>query len=100
MSYNLPKNFVASGNYNYATFEATEDQDFTAGFNTPKNRLSVGISNRKIMKDLGFSVNYRYQDRFLWQSSYGNWSVPPFGVLDAQVSYKVSPIKSSPPPGQ
>lgn len=94
LTYSLPKNFIVNGNYNYADFTANEDKDFRAGFNTPRNRFSVGIGNRKIIKDLGFNINYRYQESFQWQSSYGNWIVPAFGVLDAQLNYKVSPIKS------
>jgi outer membrane receptor protein involved in Fe transport len=94
LTYSLPKNFIATGNYNYADFTATETADFRAGFNTPKNKFSVGISNRKLVKNLGFNVNYRWQDAFQWQSSYGNWTVPSFGVLDTQLNYKVSSIKS------
>lgn len=94
LSYSLPKNYVVNGNYNYADFNATESVDFRAGFNTPKNRFSVGVSNRKVVKNLGFNINYRYQDAFQWQSSYGLWTVPSFGVVDAQVNYKVSSLKS------
>jgi len=94
VSYSLPQNFVFNGSYNWATFEANESADFKAGFNTPKNKFAVGLSNRKLMKDLGFSVNFRWQEEFLWQSTYGEWNVPEYGVLDAQVSYKLTPIKT------
>lgn len=94
LTYNLPRNFTLTGNYNYATYSADESADFRAGFNTPKNRYSIGIGNRKLIKDLGFNVNFRYQDEFLWQSSYGEWNVPAYGLVDAQVSYKVSALKS------
>ena len=94
VTYKLPRNFEATFNYNYANYKATEDKDFRAQFNTPKNRGSIGISNRNIFKNFGASINYRYQTGFLWESSYGTWMVPEFGVLDAQVSYKVSSIKS------
>jgi iron complex outermembrane receptor protein len=96
LSYNLPRNFVLSGNYNYATFTppANQSPDFIAGFNTPTNKYNIGLANRKVAKNLGFNINFRYQDGFLWQSSYGQWNVPKFGVLDAQVSYKVSSIKT------
>jgi len=93
-AYKLPSNFELNGNYNYANYTADEDADFRAGFNTPKNRGSIGISNRKIFDNFGASINYRYQTAFLWESSYGTWIVPEFGVLDAQVSYKMSSIKS------
>lgn len=93
-TYRLPRSFELTGNYNYANYTAQEDVDFRAGFNTPKNRGSIGISNRKIFENFGASVNFRYQTGFLWESSYGTWQVPEFGVLDAQVSYTVPSIKS------
>lgn len=93
-TYKLPRDFELNGNYNYANYTAQEDADFRAGFNTPKNRGSIGLSNRKIFKNFGASINYRYQTAFLWESSYGTWNVPEFGVLDAQVSYTVPSIKS------
>jgi outer membrane cobalamin receptor len=93
-TYRMPRNYELNFNYNFANYVATEDKDFRAGFNTPKNRGSIGISNRNIFKNFGASINYRYQTGFLWESSYGTWNVPEFGVLDAQVSYKISSIKS------
>lgn len=96
LSYNLPKNFVIGGNYNWTSFTGQQDADFQAGFNTPTNRYSFNLSNRKVTKNLGFNVNFRYQDAFTWQSSYSpaDYTVQAYGVLDAQLSYKVSSLKS------
>jgi len=94
LTYNLPKNFTLTGNYNYATFSGQTTSDFQANFNTPQNRYSFGVGNRKLAKNLGFNVNFRYQDSFLWESSYGVATIPAYGVLDAQVSYKVPAMKS------
>lgn len=99
LSYNLPKNFALSANYNYANFKVANldlgtDPNFQSNFNTPNNKFSVGLSNRKVAENLGFGINFRWQDEFLWESSYGRWNVPAFGVLDIQVSYKVEPLKS------
>lgn len=94
LTYNLPKSFVLSGNYNYSSFSGQTTKDFQANFNTPQNRYSVGVGNRKIVKNLGFNVNFRYQDAFLWESSYGVANIPAYGVIDAQVNYKVSSMKS------
>jgi len=82
------------GNYNWANYMANETSDFRAGFNTPTNKYSIGVGNRKVAKNLGFNLNFRYQDAFLWQSSYGTWNVPSYGVVDAQVNYKVPSIKT------
>lgn len=97
LTYSLPKNFIVNGNYNWADLDAEETAEFNAGFNTPNNRFSVGIGNRKVAKNLGFNVNYRWQEDFIWVSSFGNnlpAVIPSFGVLDAQLNYKVSAIKS------
>jgi len=94
LTYNLPQNFVLNGNWNFADFDANESEEFRANFNTPKNKFSVGLGNRKIAKNFGFNVNYRWQYKFEWQSSYGIWEVPEFGVVDAQISYKATPIKT------
>lgn len=101
-TYNLPRHFTLNGSYTYATFDDTSDDilvgdpenNFRAGFNTPENKISVGIGNRKLTDKLGFNVNFRWQEEFLWQSDFGEWNVPAFGVLDAQVSYKVPSIKT------
>jgi outer membrane receptor protein involved in Fe transport len=95
LSYSLPQNFVVNGNWNWAGFEAPGSSvDFQSNFNTPKNKINVGLSNRKIVDNLGFNVNYRWQTAFEWQSSFGVWQVPQFGVVDAQLNYKVSSIRS------
>jgi len=93
-TYSLPRNFSINGSYSYATFDATETADFRAGFNTPENKFNVGLSNRKLFNNFGFNVNFRWQEGFLWQSSYGTWNVPEFGVIDAQINYKLSALRS------
>ncbi|MCD9014353.1 TonB-dependent receptor [Parachryseolinea silvisoli] len=96
VTYNLPKGYQLTGNYNYATLDEDKDQDpnFRSGFNTPKHKFNVGIGNRKLTKTLGFNVTYRWQDEFLWESDFGAWNVPEFGVIDAQLSYKITAIKT------
>ena len=95
-TYNIFRGYNLYGNYNYATFDidSNADSDFRAGFNTPQNKFSIGFSSRKVFNNFGFNVNFRWQEGFLWESSFGIWNVPEFGVLDAQVSYKVSNIKT------
>jgi hypothetical protein len=93
--YSLPwKKMIVNGSYNYAKYDANESADFRAGFNTPENKFTVGLSSREVIKNLGFALNFRYQQEFLWQSTYGVWNVPEFGVFDAQVNYKISSMKS------
>jgi iron complex outermembrane receptor protein len=96
LTYNFGKGYSITGNYNYATFDAkqADGSTFRAGFNTPESKFNIGIGNRKLTKNLAFNVNFRWQDEFLWQSDFGDWIVPEFGVFDAQVSYKIPSIKT------
>lgn len=96
LTWSLPNNFNISGNYSYADFsvDEVEGRDFQAGFNTPNNRFSVTLANRKVVENLGFAIAYRWQEGFEWQSAFGDWMVPEFGVLDAQVNYKLESLKT------
>lgn len=96
ITYNLPKYYTLTGSYSYATFDdnADESSEFRAGFNTPENKFSIGIGNRRVTQNFGFNINFRWQEEFLWQSDFGSWNVPEFGLVDAQVSYKVPSIKT------
>jgi hypothetical protein len=96
LTYNLLKGYQVTASYNYATFEnpKVEGSTYRAGFNTPENKFQIGVGNRKLTKNLGFNINFRYQEEFLWQSDFGDWNVPAFGVFDAQLSYRVPSIKT------
>lgn len=96
ISYNLPKYYALTGSYTYATFDDNTNgsSEFRAGFNTPENKFSVGFGNRRVTKNFGFNINFRWQEKFLWQSDFGSWNVPEFGLLDAQLSYKVPSIRT------
>ena len=101
LNYALPAKFTLGANVAYNKLLNEDDlKSFQVGYNTPLYRFNVTFANREVVKNVGFSLAYRYQDRFLWQSSFVNTSaiadsyVPSFGLFDAQVSYKVSQIKS------
>jgi outer membrane receptor protein involved in Fe transport len=39
-------------------------------------------------------VNYRWQDKVYWESTFGTGDIPAYGTLDAQISYMIPKIKS------
>ena len=96
VTYNLPKSFTVSSNYCWNTFDKSKnDNSGIYQFNTPKNKVNFTFANRKLTDRIGFAVTWRWQDEFLWESSFANGMVPAFSTVDAQVSYKVPPIKST-----
>ncbi|TKB98276.1 TonB-dependent receptor [Pedobacter cryotolerans] len=85
--------YTVSGNVSYNKLQdlpAEYDNDF----NTPEIRYNLGLSNREIIKNFGFNINYRWQDRFTWFSSFAGGEVPAFGTVDAQVNLKVPSVNS------
>ena len=109
LNYSLPKGFNIGGNI--ANNELT---DFTPSpevqysqFNTPKYRYNLSFGKRITSSSVfGFNLAYRYQQAFLWESSFvipsgttaplfADTMVPAISNLDAQVSLKVPAIKST-----
>ena len=96
--YSLEGGWAIGGNVAYNELISQEDllaQGFRASYNTPKYRFNLKLSNRKVTDRLGFNVNYRWQQAFLWESSFGVGIIPAFGTLDAQVTYKIPDWKSN-----
>lgn len=93
----LPRNFEVSANYNYAefNFDQAKDPSFEAGFNTPKHRVKATISNDNLFKNFGFNISGRWNDEYMWESTFADGMIDAATVIDAQISYLVPSIKST-----
>ena len=85
--------YTVSGNVSYNKLQDLPTA-YENDFNTPEIRYNLGLSNREIIKNFGFNVNYRWQDKFTWFSSFAGGEVPAFGTVDAQVNLKVPSVNS------
>ena len=96
LSKKVMNGFDLGFNYSYAKFEEAggSDPDFEAGFNTPEHKVKVQFGKTDLFKNFGFNVNYRWQDEFLWQSSYYDGMVDARSVVDAQINYTIPNLKS------
>ncbi|MEO1021463.1 MAG: TonB-dependent receptor [Bacteroidota bacterium] len=95
--YALDGGYTIGGNVSWNRLIDQDDlirQGFRAQFNTPEWRYNLKFQNRKVTDNIGFNMVYRWQDAYLWESAIGNGVIPAFGTLDAQVSYKVSDLKT------
>lgn len=88
--------FTLGVNYTYSNFDFDEnsDPDFEPGFNTPENSFKASFGSQELFKNFGFNITYRWQDEYLWQSSFADGMIDSFSVIDAQISYGVPSIKS------
>jgi outer membrane receptor protein involved in Fe transport len=94
ITFNLPKNYTLSGNYNFNKLLSSPSEGFLNDFNTPEHKGNIVFGNRRLTKNMGFNVAWRYQTEFRWESSFARGDVPAVSNFDAQLSYKVSSIKS------
>lgn len=97
ISYNFNNQWSLNAAYTYtdALFDENEDSELIAKFNTPPHKVNTGISGRNLLKNWGFSIQYRWQDAFELEESYAIGIVPAFHNLDAQISYKIPSMKTT-----
>ena len=97
LTYQLGEGYILGSSYNWAQDNQPDisSDGFIGEFNTPKHKINVNLSNRNISdSNIGFSLNLRWQDDFVWSSTFGIGNIPSFGSFDAQVNYKWEAIKS------
>jgi outer membrane receptor protein involved in Fe transport len=97
LTYSLPKGYTVGANYNWNVLNDEQklvDEGFISEFNTPEHKINISIGNRKLTDKIGFNVAYRWQEAFLWQSSFAQGNVPAYSTLDAMVTYKLENLKS------
>jgi hypothetical protein len=95
LEYLLRKNFFVRVNFFFDDINAVPP-GLTAYYNTPRYRTNVGFGNSGFgyQKRFGFNAIWRWQDNFYEQSLFIPGTVSAFSTLDAQISYKLLPIKS------
>lgn len=80
--------------FNYTWADISEVKDLIAGWNTPKHKFNVG-SNGLIIKNLNYSINYRWNSTYNYFMPFDEGQINAFGTLDAQLNYAVKSIKTT-----
>jgi outer membrane receptor protein involved in Fe transport len=94
LQYNLPNKFFVGGNIAYNDI-TNADAGVLTQFNTPKVKYNITVGNYSIKKVFGFNITYRWQESYVYQSSFVSGTTPAFGALDAQVSMKLPKMNNS-----
>jgi len=89
--YNLGLNYT----YSKFDFNQDEDPDFEAGFNTPEHKVKLQFGHPNVYKNLGFNISARWQDEYLWESTFHDAIIDARTVIDAQINCKVPYLKST-----
>lgn len=111
LTYYFKKFFALTGNYSFNELKKkSADDPIIPAYNTPKHKFNIGISGREIythfglfsktnpisIKNIGFSINYKWVDGFLYEGSpqfTGN--VPTYNMLDVQISKSIPKIHTT-----
>ena len=88
LDYELPMGFIASGNIAYNDI-SNKDITVLTQFNTPKIKFNLSFANYTIDKLYGFNLTYRWQESYVYESSFISGVTPAFGTLDGQISRKL-----------
>lgn len=80
--------------YNKFDFDQSSDPDFQAAFNTPEHKVKFQFGKQELFENFGFNVNVRWQDDYLWESTFHNALIESRTVLDAQINYSIPKWKS------
>ncbi len=84
------------GNVSYNELGEIKDPPpgFSPQFNTPRFKFNLGYGNRYITRRIGFNVNWRWQESFLWESPFGTAVMPAYSMVDAHISYAIPNLRS------
>ncbi len=98
MNYYFAKYFQVAGNYSWNRLNTQIDDPIVPAFNTPEHKYNLSISARdmtiplgaKSIKNIGFNINYKWIQGFLFEGSpQFTGLIPDYDLLDAQVNYTV-----------
>lgn len=96
VTFNFYRKFLLTGNANYNKLSQNGAPDiFQTGFNTPAWVTNLSLSNREVVKNVGFNVVWRWQDQVWWESTLANGWVPAYYTVDAQVNVRLPKFKST-----
>ena len=103
-NYYFAKYFVFNGNYSWNRLNTQSDDPIIPAFNTPEHKFNLGISGRDIIvnlgdaqiENLGFSINYKWIDGFIFEGSpQFTGFIPQYDMLDAQINWRAPSINTT-----
>ncbi len=95
LNYYFWKNYAFQGNYSWNKLNKDfPDDPIIPAFNTPEHKFNIGVGGRDLklggspFKDVGFNVNYKWIEGFLFEGSpQFTGFIPSYDMLDVQVNF-------------
>jgi iron complex outermembrane receptor protein len=103
-NYYFWKKYVFNGNYSWNRLNTQSDDPIIPAFNTPEHKFNIGFAGRDLkvnlfgrrIPNLGFNVNYKWVDRFVFEGSpQFTGFIPSYDLLDAQINWQAPKLKTT-----
>ena len=100
-NYYLGSKYSVNGNYSWNKLQKTvADDPIIPAFNTPEHKYNLGFSGRKLtvagIKNVGFNVNYKWIQGFLFEGSpQFTGFIPTYDMLDAQFNVLIPSVNTT-----
>lgn len=91
--FELPRKFIVYGNVFSDKLKDVPPGVITS-FNAPLYRYNIGLRNDNVYKNIGFNFVWRWQDNVYYESTFATGTLPQFGWLDGQISFRIPSSKS------
>lgn len=104
LNYYFNKYYQLSGNYTWSKLNTQTDDEIIPAFNTPEHKFNVSFSGKDVplvfgnirTNNLGFNINYKWIDSFLFEGSpQFTGIIPRYDLLDVQVNYEFKKINTT-----
>lgn len=91
LNYFFNTSLTLGGNYSWNVLNTQSDDPIIPAFNTPEHKFNLNFSGRKVtlgnVHDLGFNINYKWVEGFLYEGSpQFTGLVPSYDRLDVQIN--------------
>ena len=90
LNYYLNNQFTINGNFSWNKLNKQVDDPVVPAYNTPEHKFNIGITGKEIdfgLKNIGFNLNYKWVEGFIYEGSpQFTGRVPTYGLLDFQVT--------------
>ncbi len=100
MNFYFAKYFVANGNYSWNKLITKTDDPIVPAFNTPESKYNIGLAARDVPLfpnvDIGFNINYKWIEGFLFEGSpQFTGFIPEYDLLDMQMNWKFANLNTT-----
>ncbi|MEM9718491.1 MAG: carboxypeptidase-like regulatory domain-containing protein [Bacteroidota bacterium] len=101
LNYYFAKDFLVGGNYSWNVLDRRgSDDEIIPAFNTPEHKFNLVLSGRDFnignLRHLGFNINYKWVEGFLFEGSpQFTGRIPTYDMLDVQANIRVPSLYST-----